>query len=88
MPDLQERYGAKLRCVRHGDLHTGLLKHLEATEGHPVKFNLDSEIADIDCEKGIIHTSDGSKVEKDLIVLANGLGVRILALIKPLGHFS
>lgn len=88
MKDLRERYGATLRFVRHGDLHTGLLEHLSATEGHPVKLNLETEIADIDCEKGIIRTPNGSTVEKDLIVLANGLGVRILELIKLMGQLS
>ena len=81
LKDLPERYGASLRFLRHGDLHTGLLKHLEATEGHPVKLNLETNIADLDCEKGIIRTSDGAEVEKDTIVLANGLGVITLALL-------
>ena len=88
LKDMRERYGAKLRCVRHGELHTGLLEHLKATEGHPVEINPETEIADIDCERGIIRTSDGSEVEKDLIVLANGLGVRILALIEMMVELS
>ena len=75
---MPERYGSNLRFLRHGDLHTGLLKHLEATEGYPVKLNLESNVVDLDCEKGIIRTSDGAEVEKDTIVLANGLGVRTL----------
>lgn len=88
MNDLRERYGATLRFLRHGDLHTGLLEHLSATEGHPVKLNLETDIADIDCERGVIRTPDGSEVEKDLIVLANGLGVRISGLIKLMVQVS
>ena len=84
LKDLPENYGASLRFLRHGDLHTGLLKHLEATEGHPVKLNLETTVVDLDCEKGVIRTSDGAEVEKDTIVLANGLGVRTLALIDSL----
>ena len=88
LPDMRERYGAKLRCVRHGELHTGLLEHLKATEGHPVEINPETEVADIDCERGIIRTSEGSEVEKDLIVLANGLGVRNLTPIKMMVELS
>lgn len=77
-----------MRFLRHGDLHTGLLKHLEATEGHPVKLNLETNIVDLDCEKGIIRTSDGTEVEKDTIVLANGLGVSTLALVDFIVDFS
>ena len=70
-----------MHFLRHGDLHTGLLKHLEATEGHPVKFRFEDNVTELDCEKGIIRTSDGVEVEKDTVVLANGLGVRTLALV-------
>lgn len=79
MKDLPERYGGALRFLRHGHLHSGLLEHLNSTEGHPVRLNLATEIAGIDCEQGTIRKSDGTCVEKDLIVLANGLGVRTSA---------
>ena len=65
--------------MRHGDLHTGLLEHLKATEGHPVKLNLGTDITGLDCENGTIRKPDGALVEKDLVVLANGLGVSIQA---------
>lgn len=74
--DVRERYGASLRFLRHGDLHTGLLENLKATEGYPVKLNLGTDIAGIDCENGTIRKPDGALVGKDLVVLANGLGVR------------
>lgn len=70
-----------MSCLRHGDLHTGLLEHLNATEGHPVKLSLQTDITEIDCEKGIMRTQDGSVMEKDVLVLANGLGVSIFAMI-------
>lgn len=79
--DVQERYGGGVSCLRHGDLHTGLLEHLNATEGHPVKLSLQTDITEIDCEKGIMRTQDGSVMEKDVLVLANGLGCRFLNLI-------
>ena len=85
---MREEYGSTFRFLRHGDLHNGLLKHLEATEGHPVKLNLAANVTDLDCEKGIIRTSDGLEVEKDLVVMANGLGVRTLALVEFIVHFS
>ena len=77
--DLQEGYGSSLRFLRHGHLHTGLLNNLEATEGHPVKLHLKTNVADLDCEEGIIRTSDDAEVEKDTNLLVNGLGVRALA---------
>ena len=76
---MQERYGGALRFLRHGHLHSGLLEHLNSTKGHPVQVNLTTEIAGIDCEEGTIRKSDGTWIEKDLIVLANGLGVRTSA---------
>ena len=79
---LPERYGSSLRLLRHGDLYSGLLEHLEATEGHPVKLNLETNVADLDCEKGIIRLTDGTEVEKDTIVLANGLGVSTETLVE------
>ena len=48
-----------MRFLRHGDFHTGLLNNLEATEGHPVKLYLETNVADLDCEKGIIQILDG-----------------------------
>ena len=88
LKDLRERYGSSLRFLRHGDLLTGLLEHLEATEGHPVKFRLEANVSELDCEKGIIRTSDGAEVEKDTVVLANGLGVRTLALVELIVDYS
>ncbi|KAA6408396.1 MAG: Salicylate hydroxylase [Lasallia pustulata] len=74
LPDMRERWCEIALCASQ-ELHTGLLKHLKATEGHPVKSSPETEIADIDCERGIIRTSEGSAMEKDLIVLANELEV-------------
>ena len=82
LEDLQDRYGSSLRFLRHGHLHTGLLNNLEATEGHPVKLHLETNVADLDCEEGIIRTSDDAEVEKDTNLLVNGLGVRALALVE------
>lgn len=79
MRDSVERYGAGLVFLRHSDLHNGLCKHLEATEGHPVKINIETEITEVDCEAGILQMRDGSTVKKDLLVLANGLGVGVFA---------
>jgi hypothetical protein len=74
--DCPEKYGARFIFLKHADLHAGLLKHLKATEGHEVKFHLNTNVTDINCEGGTLTTSTGSVFEKDLIVVANGLGVR------------
>lgn len=76
MRDCPEKYSARLIFLRHGDLHAGLVKHLGATEGLPVKFNLETDVTELDCEEGTLTTSDGTIFKKDLIIVANGLGVR------------
>lgn len=78
---MREVYGSSLRFLRHYDLHTGLLEHLKTTEGYPAKINLETEVTNVDCAKGTLQTRDGLIVEKDVLVLANGLGVSIFAIV-------
>ena len=83
LEDLQDAYDSSLRFLRHGHLHTSLLNNLEATEGHPVKLHLETNVIDLDCEdEGIIRTSDNGEVEKDTNLRVNGLSVRALALVE------
>ena len=81
LEDLQDGYGSSLRFLRYEHIHTSLLNNLEATEGYPVKLHLEINVADLDCEEGIIRISD-AEVEKDTNLLVNELSIRVLALVK------
>jgi hypothetical protein len=76
-PDYEHLYGAPWLLFHRVDLHNGL-KRL-ATIPRPstaavAKVNLASEIADIDLA-GNITLADGTKMKKDLIVVADGIRV-------------
>ena len=72
MKDVPKKYGSKFVFMRHGDLHAGLLHTLDTTRGLPVKLNLDTKIEELECKEGIIITPSGSRIPKDLIIVANG----------------
>ncbi|KAI2637527.1 FAD/NAD(P)-binding domain-containing protein [Xylaria nigripes] len=65
------------------DLHQGL-EELARTEdsgickGIPVAIRWGCEVRGIDCENGILALSDGSKVQKDLVVIADGAHSKLL----------
>lgn len=73
---LDERYGAKVTFLRYRDIHTGLRRFLDSAEGIPARMELRTEVVDVDCEAGTIDLADGTVLQKDLVVLANGLNVR------------
>jgi len=75
--DWESKYGAKGYFFHRVDLHTGL-KELAQRPGsnpgfRPAKIRLSSEVADIDCEAGIIKLADGDTFHKDLVVIADGV---------------
>ncbi|KAF4308697.1 Salicylate hydroxylase [Botryosphaeria dothidea] len=74
-------YGSKVIFLRHGDVHSGLLRLLDATEGLPAVVSTEIEVTGVNCEKGLIYMADGSVVQKDLVVLANGLNGKFLKQI-------
>ena len=39
-------------------------------------MNLSARVVDVDCEKGILTFADGAKIQKDVIIGADGVHVR------------
>ena len=71
----EKDYGAKMWFFHRVDLHSELRAIAEnpsSAEGKPVKIRLGMQVANIDPEDGILHTSDGRRIQKDLLVLADG----------------
>jgi salicylate hydroxylase len=80
--DWESKYGAKGHFFHRVDLHTGL-KELAQNPGsnpgfRPATIRLSSEVADIDCEAGIIKLADGDTFHKDLVVIADGVHSRFV----------
>ncbi|KAI1752446.1 FAD/NAD(P)-binding domain-containing protein [Xylaria castorea] len=48
------------------------------TKGTPVVIRLGCEVQNVDCEKGILTLADGSKVQKDLVIVADGAHSKLL----------
>ncbi|KAI0455673.1 FAD/NAD(P)-binding domain-containing protein [Xylaria acuta] len=53
-------------------------------KGTPVGIRLGCEVQSIDCEKGVLTLADGSKVQKDLVIIADGAHSQLLTDF--LGH--
>ena len=76
--DVEEKYGAKWNFYHRVDVHRSLKEMAEDPEapGKPATIRLGSQVVDIDCDAGIITLIDGTKHQKDLIVVADGQHVR------------
>lgn len=77
-PDLNRQFGYKSWSFHRVDLHKGLLDlavEPDDEKGFPVKIRLSCEAKEVDFANGRIVLSDGSCVEKDLIVVADGAHV-------------
>ena len=72
--NLRSRFGAPWYFVHRVDLHNEL-KLLARTAGAQIR--LGSEVQHVDCEDGTLTTRDGQVHQKDLIVAADGLHVRV-----------
>jgi len=67
---VQAKYGYMINAFHRVDLHNGLRDLAE--RHHSVSIRLGCEVYHVDCEAGIIGLTDGTHVQKDLIVVANG----------------
>ncbi|KAF2839500.1 FAD/NAD(P)-binding domain-containing protein, partial [Patellaria atrata CBS 101060] len=86
---LEGEYGHTWLSMHRVDLHKELRSVAENPANHPTKpvaIELGSEVIDINCEEGIIIFNDGSRISKDLVVVADGAHSRHLQLItgKPI----
>lgn len=73
---VEENYGHKFNAFHRVDLHNGLREL--AREHDVASIRLASEVCRIDCDAGSLTLADGTHVQKDLIVLANGDKVSLL----------
>ena len=67
---VRAKYGYMFNAFHRVDLHSGLRELAECHYSVPIR--LGCEVYHVDCEAGIISLTDGTHVQKDLIVVANG----------------
>ena len=82
--DVEEKYGTKWNFYHRVDVHRSLKELAEdpaAGPGKPATIKLGSQVVDIDCDAGIITVKDGTKHQKDLIVVADGQHVSSLRFL-------
>ena len=77
--DIPERYGNEWYFYHRVDMHKQLRTMAEDTEleGTPSKIHLGCQVVDVDIEEGIIVLKDGKKIQKDLVIVADGQHDRI-----------
>src|SRR2546423_4981899 len=84
--DVKEKYGVRWNFYHRVDAHNSL-KEL-ATDpnlpGTPVTIKLASQVVDLDCDSGVLTLKDGTTVQKDVVVVADGQHVRALFLCQIL----
>jgi hypothetical protein len=82
--DVKEKYGVRWNFYHRVDAHNSL-KAL-ATDpnlpGTPVTIKLASQVVDLDCDSGVLTVKDGTTVQKDVVVVADGQHVRALSCTK------
>lgn len=78
--DLTPLYGSGFYHWHRVQLHRTLRELAAAPEdprGPTADITLGHKIADVDCDDGLIILTNGEKVRKDLIIVADGYQVRI-----------
>lgn len=78
-PNMQERYGDRYCAFHRVDMHSAMRELVEKEMkdwAAPAKIRLASEVVEIDYEEGKLTLIDGSTVQKDFVVLADGCRVR------------
>ena len=67
--DVETKFGNKWYFYHRVDMH----KHLrELAEANGAAIRLGCQVMDVEIETGVIELKDGSKVQKDLVVVADG----------------
>ncbi len=78
--ELETEFGHKMKYFHRADLHSGL-KEMAESQGRglepPVSIRLGDGVAEVDCEKGIIFLENGRQIQKDLVIIADGIWVSI-----------
>jgi len=87
LANIEEIYGAKLNAYHRVDLHNGIR---ELAEHEGVHIKLGHDVHDLDVEAGTITFENGSAVQTDLIIIADGIKSSFAHKItsRPLKHCS
>lgn len=92
-PKDEEKYGQKSWLFHRVDLHEGLRRlalDSQSSDGKPAIINLAAEVTALDCEKGTLTLKDGRDIQKDLIIIADGIHVSVVhstrGLTRAMGH--
>ncbi|ETS80616.1 hypothetical protein PFICI_08145 [Pestalotiopsis fici W106-1] len=89
LTDVRGDFGAKMAFYHRVDLHNSLKDLAQGQQegpnnelaGPPAVIRLGQAVVDIDCETGVIILADGTKVTKDLLVIADGIKSRFISKI-------
>ncbi|KAL2022938.1 hypothetical protein VTK56DRAFT_4153 [Thermocarpiscus australiensis] len=82
--DMASWFGLGSFTLHRVDLHRGLRDLATRTSretdiGPPVDISLGSEVASVDCERGILKLADGRVIAKDLVIIADGAHSRLIS---------
>ena len=77
LTDVEKNYGTPFEVYHRVDLHQELrrLAQDEHLPGKPSRITLGKLAIDLDCSNGIVKFEDGSKIQKDLVIVAAGVKV-------------
>lgn len=81
--DVEQKYGNRWFFYHRVDMHKQL-REMASSDSLPGKaaiIHLGCQVMDVDPEEGIIHLKDGSKIQKDLVIVADGQHDRLNAKI-------
>lgn len=70
--NITDKYNGRWLMLHRADLHNGLQQLLEKFPEPTPKIVLGTTVADVNTEEGTITLEDGSNVDKDLVVIADG----------------
>ncbi|KAI1351685.1 FAD/NAD(P)-binding domain-containing protein [Xylaria sp. FL0043] len=86
--DIETVMGSPSLSFHRVDLHNGLralatedgaADIVTRGEGTPVVIHLGCEVRGVDCDNGILMLADGTRVQKDLVIIADGAHSNLLA---------
>ena len=77
---IEEEYGERWLLFHRADLHAGLKALVEGRTPKP-EISLGVEVTDIDVEKGTICLAGGVAVQKDLVIIADGVHSDLISTV-------
>lgn len=79
--DVEAKFGHRFCAYHRVDIHNLMRETAvsEALPGRPVSIHLGSQVMDINCEEGIMTLYDGTRIAKDLLIIADGIKVSVLS---------